>query len=82
MQIQVVDLPKDIFAEAQKASQRIEGSDTGILTVAKRGSEASDGLTAEILNMAVLDAIQLSIPHPRVTHRSIPFLNFLCLRLV
>ncbi len=60
--LQMVDLPRDIFHEASLTAQKLEISDTGILTVSEKGSEILEGLTAEVLSMLATDSAQLSLP--------------------
>ena len=64
--LQIVDLPVDIFEEALLVLQLIESTDTGILDLLEAGTEAYAGVNAEILNMVALETAQLSIPPPEV----------------
>lgn len=68
-----MELPRDIFEEASLTFQKVEKSDTGILTVAEPGAELPEGMTAEILSMVASDMAQLSLPIPAVKQLSNPF---------
>jgi hypothetical protein len=66
MWLQMVDLPDTIFQEASKAASMMEVSDTGLISVSKKGEEIPEGMVAEILTMLTTNTAHLSIPPPQV----------------